>query len=373
MDESQVIIPSPRGAEGYVELARTRNVHGTLFRKHILNLGELIHPTTGERLQLDEPWFDTVKRNFENSVCDIVQVPLANDKNMHVEGPLSNAGEVVGLEREGNKVYSLVDIRRPDVVEGLRNKTILGASAFLNLDYTDTASGKKAGPTLLHHCITNRPYVTGLDDYEEVIAATADGSGGYVVLAQEEPRMDKTELLAVLKDEHGIDVEALQAASTARPDLSELTAALTAALKDTSVGQSLQLSGGQTLSPEDIVGAITELSQQNTVFGTRVIALERDKAEREVDGYIAQGRVLPKQKDTFVDLALTNRDMMETLLPDEPVVRLNNQEGVGGQPQGSQKHTFDVDAEILRLTQQHQEMATAQANGKGRTLPPQPR
>jgi hypothetical protein len=182
----QVIIPSPAGSGDYVELARTRQAKGRVFRKHILNLGTLIHPKTGEKITLDEPWFDRFKVNFDNGVCDIVQVPLANDENKHVEDVLRNAGEVIGVEREGSKIYDLVDIRDPEIAQKMADKLILGASAFLSLDYTDTSTGDKAGPTLLHHCLTNRPYVTGLDDYEEVIAASADGEGDVIVLAQEE-------------------------------------------------------------------------------------------------------------------------------------------------------------------------------------------
>ena len=77
------------------------------------------------------------------------------------------------IQREGDKVYTLLDIRDPAAAEKM-GKTLLGASAFLHMDYTDTRTNKKVGPTLLHTCVTNRPYVTDLDDYEEVVAATAD-------------------------------------------------------------------------------------------------------------------------------------------------------------------------------------------------------
>ena len=143
------------------------------------------------------------RRNFDAGVCDIVQVPLANDKNEHSEDPLKNAGEVIGVEREGSKVYDLIDIRDPEIAQRIADKRILGASAFLSLDYTDTSSGQKAGPALLHHCLTNRPYVTGLDDYEEVIAASAAGAGEVLVLAQEETAPVKEDVTPPLSDGTG--------------------------------------------------------------------------------------------------------------------------------------------------------------------------
>jgi hypothetical protein len=364
--DAQVIIPSPRGSEGYVELAAsaTRQALGTVFRKHILTLGPLTHPKTGQRLDLDDSFYSRLKANFDAGACDIVQVPLADAQNRHTEHPLSNTGEVIGIERDGQKVYSVIDVRDPDIAQRIRDKRLLGASAFLHLDYKDTATNRNVGPTLLHHCITNRPYVTGLDPYEEVIAATADGEGDVIVLAQEEADMPtKDELLEQLKAEHGIDVTALQAQADQGANVQQLTAALTAALQPAAAAGQVKLTSadGQTLELSDIVGAVAELAHQHQAFGSRVVTLERDKAEREIDGYISTGRVLPKQREAFVTMALTNRDQMEVLLPDEPVVQLNNQRGHIGTPQGEQKQQIDIDQEILRLTAENPQVFNASA------------
>lgn len=351
--ETQVIIPSPSG-DDYVELTgpRPKTAQGRVFKKHLLTLGTLIHPKTGEKLVLDEPWYDRLKDNFNNGVCDIVQVPLADSQNQHSEDPSRNLGEVIDVVREGRKVYSLVDIRDPGEA-GKMGKTYLGASAMLNLDYTDTKTGKKVGPTLLHHCVTNRPYVTGLDPYEEVIAATADGVEDVIVLTPEDAEMPltKDELLAALKTDHGIDVAALEAAAAAKADPAALTAQLTAALQGSTAALTAGVNGEITFP--DAVNAIVELAQDNKNLGTAVASLTRDKAEREIDGYVATGRVLPKQRDAFVTLSLTNRDQMELLLPDEPVVKLNHQAGNEGEPQGEGKQITDIDAEVVRLAAKH--------------------
>jgi hypothetical protein len=378
----QVIIPCPVGDDyAEIELTRDRRVTGTVFRKHLLNLGTLHHPKTGEQLKLDDTWYNQLKTNFDNQVCDIVQVPLADAQNKHSEYPRDNVGEVVGIEREGDKIYSLVDVRDPDAVKGLRNRTLLGASAFLHLDYKDTRTNKNVGPTLLHHCITNRPYVTGLEDYQEVVAATAGGGGEVVVLSQpeephdapSEPRADKpgdvltqeepavaeltqAELIAQLKT-HGIDVEALQATAAAPAvqglTADQVTAALTSALQQAAPTLSLTAGDGQKLELSDVVGAVAELAQQHHAFGDRVVALERERAESEIDGYISAGRVLPKQREAYVTMALTNRDQMAVMLPDSPIVKLNSQVGTGGRPQGEQKQEWNIDQEVLRLTVEH--------------------
>lgn len=387
----QVIIPSPQGSEEYIELARNRLAKGRVFRKHILNLGELIHPKTGEKLTLDDAWYDQFKGNFDAGVCDIVQVPLANDKNEHSEDPLKNAGEVIGVEREGSKVYDLIDVRDPEIAQRIADKRILGASAFLSLDYTDTTSGNKAGPALLHHCLTNRPYVTGLDDYEEVIAASAggtgdvlvlsqeepapepdkplsDGTGEVLILAQEAPRMTKEELLAALKAEHGVDVEALQAQAGQRSEMSQLTAALTEALRPAAgTVQLTQPADGEQVSLSDVVGAVAELAEKNVALSGTVGDLRKDAATREVEGYIGVGRLLPKSRGRAIEMVLSgDREGLDDFLAPEgqPYVKLNHVEGAAP-PQGEQKHQENIDAEILRLTTQP-DTTHFFSNGQGR-------
>ena len=165
-----VIVPALDGS--YVELA---GGSAPRFRKHLLTLGPLRHPKTGQMLQLGEDFWQQLKRNFDSGVVPHPAVPLADAQNRHTEDPLANAGQIVGLERQGNKIYSVIEVRRPEVAEGIRNKTLLGASAFLNLNYRDTRSGESVGPALLHHCITNREYVLDLEPYEEIAASTSPG------------------------------------------------------------------------------------------------------------------------------------------------------------------------------------------------------
>ncbi len=151
----------------------TRPKHPYLRGGSRLSTGPLIHPRTGKVIQIDDAFVRTLQKNFDDKVCDIVQVPIADKTNAHTEDPLRNAGRVVGLEREGNKVYAVMDIADPAVADKL-GKTLLGASAMLHLDYTDTRTGARVGPTLLHSLVTNRPYCLGLEDYQEVVAATAE-------------------------------------------------------------------------------------------------------------------------------------------------------------------------------------------------------
>jgi hypothetical protein len=372
-DDLRYIIPAPQGGGTFqpvddvpVALARTRRVQGKLFEKHILNLGTLLHPKTGEKINIDDKFVASMQDNFARGTCDIVQVPLANDDNKHVETPAANLGEVVGIRHRDGKVYALIDARQDADKFG---KTYLGASAYLSTNYTDSATGKKAGPTLLHVAVTNRPYVTGLEDYKEVLAASADSPGEVVVLtaAPEDPvPLSKDELLAALKNEHGIDVAALQATASAAPpapDAAALSAALADALKTAGLVQMSAGDGELTLS--DVTAAVVELAGDNKALHATVGELKLAAAEAEVDGYIGLGRLLPKTRDVAVQMALSNRDGLDAILApaDRPYVALNNQTGIGG-PDGEQKQEQDIDAELSALTARHSEFFTPDGTRK---------
>jgi hypothetical protein len=373
MGDVRYIIPAPADTtfepvdEVPVELARSRRVQGRLFEKHILNYGPLIHPKTGAKIDINDDFVASMQENFARGVCDIVQVPLANDDNKHVETPAANLGEVVGIRSRDSKVYALIDARQDAEKFG---KTYLGASAFLSTNYTDSSTGKKAGPTLLHVAVTNRPYVTGLEDYREVLAATADNTGEVVVLspAPEEPAVPtKDELLAALKADHGIDVEALQAAASQPPassDSAALASSLVDALKQAGVVPLSATSDGQ-LSQADVVNAVVELASTVRTQDDSIRKLQRERAEGIVDGYIEAGRLLPKSRTRAVEVLLTRPDELEDFLApvNAPYVVLGAQNGVNG-PDGEGQREHDIDAEVARLTAEHPEIFPA--NGSGR-------
>lgn len=356
-----VVVPS--SGEGYVELARHRS--GRIFRKHLLNKGLLKHPDVGE-VNIDDDFVAKLKKNFDDGVCDIVQVPLANAKNEHSEDPERNIGEVVDIEVDGDKVYAVLDIRDSAHADRL-GKTYLGASAMLALDYTNTKTGEKVGPTLLHSCVTNRPYVTGLDAYHEVLAATTDRSEEAAVLLSdtdvivkpaEETEMpdEKTDtvaepsleqLLVTLKDKHNIDVSALQALNAENDRQTKLSQTIVDALSTAGI---VKLSNDdKTAVDNDVVTkAVQELATNNVTLTNRLTTLEQRDAEHAVDALIAEGKILPAKRKVMVTVKLTNPELFDQIVPDQPIVKLSNEVGVN--PPKAKQHELDVEAEIARLS-----------------------
>ena len=366
-----VIIPS-KNSEAYGEVDSTvelsRQASGKLFRKHILTKGDLIHPVTGKKIKIDDSFVNTLKKNFDNKVCPIVQVPLANDSNQHVEDPDRNVGEVLDIEVQGDKVYAVIDARRN--AEKFKDRTYIGASAMLSLDYTDTSTGKKAGPTLCHVAVTNRPYITNLEDYEEIVKASADNSDEAVLLTEptteenvdvntgsdEEPEveehktMTKEELIQALKNEHGVDVDALQAEAAKTTDTAELSSKLVTALTDAGV---VKLSNDDTsANVEQVIGAVVDLAKDNVELSSRVEKLELSSREAEanfeVETRVRDGFIDPAKKNSMVQLYLTNKDLYNDLLPTEPMVELSVERGTSTDSDDN-KVELDVNAEAERL------------------------
>lgn len=356
MDKTQVAyVPSPRS--DFVEMARTPS--GRVFRKQILSYGKFAHPNIpGEKLEIDRGMGEKLVENFRNGVCDIVQVPIVDGENKHVEDPERNIGEVIDLTVEDDGVYASIDARKRADELG---KTLLGASAMMHLDYTDTRTGDHVGPTLLHTAITNRPYITNLKGFEEVIAASADtlGEEAPVILTEltedeEMGDLTKEELIDQLREKHGIDVNSLQQ----NPSTEELVQALSSALKEAGAVQFSQPSSGGEGSEEedititDVAEAVVELSQEKKTLETRFaqveaeLEVEREKAAtKEVEDYVSEGRILPSQKDKMIEFARTDRPTFEALLPPKPIVDLSQIGATTHEPTTE----VDVESEVDRI------------------------
>lgn len=344
------IVPA-HGGETFVELARTAT--GRRFQKHILTKGPLLYPgVKGGKVNIDDAFFDKMIANFNAKVCDIVQVPIAGAKNEHTEDPMRNVGEVIGLTKRDGKLYADIDVR-DDLAAAKFGKTLLGASAMLSMDYKDTRTGIGAGPTLLHVAITNRPYVVELEEFQELIAASADGSSDAVYLTaptKEKISMDLDDYITGLREEHGIDVTALQARAATADSALTLSNDLQAQLLTTSV---LTLSNGADATSEEIVTAVTGLVAENVTLSARVDEMvelgAKAAATAEVDALIRSGHILPKDKDAMNELRLSNETLFKKLVPAKPLVKLSNSGEVGFEPT-DETQDDTVTSEIARLS-----------------------
>ena len=388
--DTNVVLPHPSG-DAYVELSDSKK--GKVFRKQILRMNQsFVHPADhSKRIKIDSAFAQKLVDNFKAGVCDIVQFPLVNDKNQHVENPDANLGQVVDLSYDDTGVYADIDVRKnPESI----GTTVLGASAMMSLDYTDTITGARKGPTLLHVAATNRPYLTNLAPYEAVALSNYDDE--YVMLSpdntdsdssetESENPMSLEELLAKLKEDFDIDVAALQAAAKvdeesadetpAEPkadeakaeeapadeasvepkteesadeapvepkaeeepaalsavspeDAHNLFAALSAVLTSADPGLVALSKSEDDITIEDIASGIVELSNGYKAMAADVEAMKHEKAVGEVEKAVEAGRITPAQKDAMLELRLSNEELFNKIVPSEPLVSLSAQTGV---------------------------------------------
>ena len=389
----QVVITPESRTEPFLELSRTRK--GRLFKKHILSTGPLY--ANGTKIDVDENFMNTVVKNFHDKRCDIVQVPIVGKDNKHSEDPRDNIGEVVDLKFENGKLYSFIDSRKEDASVELGN-TLIGASAAFSTNYTDTDTDTLVGPTLLHVAITNRPHVLNLGDFEEVIAMSAESGDEVIMLSEdsgdsgvvtneleETQNMTKEELLAQLKAEFEIDVEALEAAAveaeaakttaveeadtlkaenetlkTEKVAVEELAVKLSNSIKEnlkSDVLLQLSADDGVGSQVETLITAVTDagvqLSSQSTEIvnlSGRIESLETDKkntaATVAVDELISAGRILPRDKEAMIELRLSNEALFDKIVPETPVVELSKENGTGETPEGN---AMNVQDEVTRI------------------------
>lgn len=352
---TQAIIPN---AAEFVELAGTNK--GKLFRKQILRKGEsFVHPANPNmKIEVDDNLLDKLVENFEKGLCDTVQFPLVDEKNRHVEDPARNLGQVVGLTKEDDGLYTTIDVRKNADDIG---STVLGASAMFSLNYTDTKTGQKVGPTLLHVAATNRPYLTKLAPYEAV-ALSADSDTECVVLSrvddssgtvsgansESEPEMTLEEMLSELKSEHGIDVEALQAREENATDTEALVTALSNVLTAADSDLVALSNVSDTPSVTDIADAIVELSSKYADAAEQLDTLQLSAVESEVDSLVREGKVLPKQREAMVKLAMSDRETFDALVPENSLVSLS-EIGVMTHEQPGGSHFEQAVSEVDRL------------------------
>jgi len=350
--EQFVVIPGPRG-DNFVELSHS--AQGRVFRKQILKFGDLFYPgIKGGKVKVDDAFADTVVANFARGLA-IVQVPKVDGDNKHTQDPDRNLGEVINVLKTAKGIYADIDVRTADADK--IGKTLLGISAMLDLDFVDTDTGEGVGPTLVHTAVTNNPYVSNLEGFQELLAASRPGvdiHGQVQVLElstaddKETELMTREEMIAALLAEHSIDVADLQA-KAAQVDAS---VALSKTIQETLVGTGLLTLSNTTSVDTDtlvtaIVGAGTKVVELTSTIDTLREEAATAAATVEVKELVRKGFVLPKKEAAMITLRLSNPDLFTELVPEQPVVKLSQE---NGEEHPDEDPEATVEAEVARLS-----------------------
>lgn len=312
-----------------------------VFRKEMLRVGTWSHPDApGGKLEVTEEMFDRIISNFHRRVRDNVPVPLGHDMDA-----ISNSGHVIGVEKEGDRLYGLIEIKDDEIAEDIEKGLLTGGSALINLNHVDYESGEEHGPVLVHWAITNAPYIKGLAPYETV-ALGEDGRGALVISLNDNDKKEEgsvdpiKQALESLKDASDEDIRKALAelrpdvlagdGDDEAPDLEKIKAEakeegkkeLAAALSE--AGLTVTLSEKKADAPKVDVSSAPEF----VALSEKLAAMEKEraqeKAEAVVDAAIKDGKVLPAQRDALIEVALSEGGMerLTKLIPADPIVEL---------------------------------------------------
>ncbi len=149
-----------------IQLDRTDQVMGTVFRKQIMSYGRWVNPNWwwDEELwmELDESIADEMIDNFNKKTFGKrISVPLN-----HTGDVTANAGEVIKLEKGTGGLWAYIDIRRPDTVADIDNGLVFDVSMGFDLDYVDQKDGLHHGAVLIHVALVTDPYLNDMEDFQ---------------------------------------------------------------------------------------------------------------------------------------------------------------------------------------------------------------
>lgn len=312
------------------------------YRKQILRFGTWRHPNKREiTFEITPEVVQQVANNFTVGVP--VEAPIVlthtDDPKMKVGGVKYFIPTDVGLDA----VFSVVDqgmIKKIDDKE-----TAPGVSCWLDLNYKDKQTDKSVGAVVKHVALVNHPYIEGLGGYEAVtLSEDKAGAEMFVPMTMSEKETNLSngdenmttlnELIKVLKEEHKVDLVQLQEDLKILNDQiekGELVKKADAPVLSEELIKDIKtrLKLGEDVSVEDAVKALStsmnesiKLSEQEANEKNKTqkeldevkLMLTEMKGEKEIDAMIAEGKVLPVEKEALLSAYKTNKEIFDSLM-----------------------------------------------------------
>lgn len=143
---------------------------GTIYRKQLAKYGDWVNPqfpvlSSDPIMTLDEEWGNKIVENFNNNVLGApVPVPLN-----HTNEVQANTGRVQSIESiPGDGLYGNLLITDEKTVHKLDKGEIFDVSISFDWNYIRTDNNKNYGPTLLHTALVNNPYLTEMNTFQKI-------------------------------------------------------------------------------------------------------------------------------------------------------------------------------------------------------------
>lgn len=328
------------------------------FRKQIMRYSEWVDPRDPKKkMKLDRAFAEKLKSNFDMHKYGSVAVPLG-----HPDTPASlvalNKGEVIDIEVSEDGVFATMEIRKPDAIEGIEDRTIPDVSMGFDENYLDKETGTHIGPLLKHVGLVVDPYLKGMNGFvplgESMPAILFSDSQNN--LEKEQTTMQK------VKNDRAFDIEvsytengeAKKATVAAGAEIEVPQDQVDAVTKQIADAQDPAGNGGQ-LSEDD--QKAKELADREAAIAAKEADIKKKEAELKFSDLLEKHKVIPAQKDAFmalsaaatteVHLSDTETKTVETLLAEfidaSPVIELTDEKGKGGAKGGEGEEEEEVE------------------------------
>lgn len=274
--------------------AQKASFNGSVYRKQLAKYGEWVNPeypylSSNPIMTLDETWGNKIIENFNNNVLGSpVPVPLN-----HTNDVKENTGHVQSLESiPGDGLYGNLLIADEDTVQKLDKKVIFDVSISFDWNHKRTDDGKSYGPTLLHVALVNNPYLIEMNSFEKVGPALSkleesfkpvglSFAGTNVILLSR----DKMKELSVMET------------ATEETETEEVTGEVTE--PETEQTEETE----EETSEEETTEETAEVADPQTELSRLRLENAELQLSREYDQLLAEGKVIPAQKDKILSLA----------------------------------------------------------------------
>lgn len=264
-----------------------------LLRIQLLPISEkpIAHPDFPKGLRFDRAFAEKLVANFSAYEG---KVPLdyghGSEKNDATPDQAVAAGWFRAVRIEGNEVvgYAEPTARALAMVEA---REYLLASAAMNMDWLNPATGKRQGPILTSAALTNRPHIRGMQEVavvdrrsvtltEAPASRHADGAPRPEEREMGEPSLKLSESTVALADHQATLVK-----------LTEVQTKLADAEK----------------ARDSLQAKLTASETEKVALGEKIKALEGEKAKTarlaKFDALLREGRVLPAEKEGLLELS----------------------------------------------------------------------
>ena len=304
---------------------------GSVYRKQLAKYGEWVNPeypylSSDPIMTLDEVWGNKIVENFNaNTLGGPVPVPLN-----HTNDVKANTGRVQSLESvPGDGLYGELLIADQSTIEDLDNGTIFDVSISFDWNHVRTDNNKSYGPTLLHVALVNNPYLIEMNTFEKVGPALSKleeafkpvglSMAGRNVMMLSRTKMKELSNMATatIKNDKEFPVtvtfkdgdddstvvlqpgEEVTVPEEAADDVATQIADATEATAD---GDEYATDGDGTGDTAD-EGDTTDGEDAQTELSRVKLENAELKLSRDFDALLAEGKVIPAQKDKILALA----------------------------------------------------------------------